>query len=192
MAAQRRQRPAREEARATELLHTLCSLHCRETSEQHDPLTLFNAHQHSFLHRPHTHPLLSCSHDIRKVRGYHINALFMTEFWIFSGIAASRSGIEDEFKISERIQRKCKFFRFICEYSWWDCTAHASLIRLRMKWVCWYCVTVVREKREKDAVTFLELNQRLSAQVRPRDELTFDLLIIAFFTLTSLLIFLRS
>ena len=34
---------------------------------------------------------------------------------------------------------------------------------------------MVREKREKDAVTFLELNQRLSAQVRPRDELTFDL-----------------
>ena len=134
MAAQRRQRPAREEARATELLHTLCSLHCRETSERHDPLTLFNAHQHSFLHRPHTHPLLSCSHDIRKVRGYHINVLFLTEYWIFSGIAASSSGIEDEFKISERIQRKCKFFGFIYEYFWWDCTAHASLIRLRSEY----------------------------------------------------------
>ena len=80
MAAQRRQRPAREENRVAELLHTLCSLHCRETSEQHVPLTLFNAHQHSFLYRPHTHPLLSCSHNIRKVRGYHIIALFMTEY----------------------------------------------------------------------------------------------------------------
>jgi gamma-tubulin complex component 3 len=92
MAAQRRQRPAREENRVAELLHTLCSLHCRETS--HIP-TLYS------------------------------HALTILE----SGIAASSSGIEDEFKISERIQKK-----------------------------------LVREKREKDAVTFLELNQRLSAQ----------------------------
>lgn len=105
--------------KVTELLHSLCLLHSNDPSKW-GRLILFNAHQHSqsvsfFRPSGHSlHPVSQYPREVRSVIGCMQRVWLLHPFlYTYSGIAGSRV-IEDEFKLSERIQKKC--MQTMCVY----------------------------------------------------------------------------
>ena len=70
-------------------------------------------------------------------------------FILHSDVAAS--GIPDEFKLCERIQKKCEHMILMLFYS---LLTFSSLL-----------LTVVLQHKERDALRFTELHRRLKSQV---------------------------